>query len=308
MKAKKWTILLVAGEDTSVRQFHVSGRGLRWLLAGGATAVIALLALLVLNGIGGAAWVRVAQLSHENAVLEEELTSIRGQVDGLEESLGHLVQKDEEVRLLAGLEPIDSEVLEVGIGGPGSESLTDHALWSVDSTASKEAFAASYDLRALERRARLLSESLDEAADSLRAHHDLLQSVPSILPTTGNVSSRFSKARRHPIHNEVLPHQGVDLSAREGTPILAAAQGRVIFASRRAGYGQVVIIDHGYGYETRYGHASKLLVRRGQSVERGDVIALVGNSGLATAPHLHYEVRVGGTAVNPMNYVLEAIP
>ncbi len=308
MPRENWTVLLVRGEDTGVRQFQVSPRRLKGAVVGLITATVALTGLLVANGIGATAQVRSALLTRENGLLEHELESIRGQVSSLEGVVRELAAKNEEARMLAGLSPIDREILEVGVGGPGGLDFTDHPLWVIDSAASVQAFAAAYDLRALERRTRLLAESLDEATDSLRAHRDLLESVPSILPAEGRLSSRFSRARLHPIHHELLPHEGVDLSAPEGTSILAAAKGTVVRARRLSGLGLAVEIDHGYGYVTRYGHASELLVREGQRVERGDVIALVGRTGLATASHVHYEVIVDGRPVNPMNYVLKAIP
>jgi murein DD-endopeptidase MepM/ murein hydrolase activator NlpD len=146
-----------------------------------------------------------------------------------------------------------------------------------------------------------------EASDSLSAHREILESTPSIWPTVGVLSSRFSTARFHPIHHQSLPHQGVDISASRGTPIVASANGRVTYAARKNGLGLTVEIDHGYGFKTVYGHASKILVRRGQTVERGDVIANVGSTGISTSPHLHYEVHVGGIAVNPMNYVIGTV-
>jgi murein DD-endopeptidase MepM/ murein hydrolase activator NlpD len=161
----------------------------------------------------------------------------------------------------------------------------------------------------IERRANLLKSSLAEATDSLMAHRDLLESTPSILPTEGLLSSYFSNRRWHPIHHRPLPHEGIDIAATRGTPILAAAKGTVIYAANMSGYGLMVEIDHGYGYTTRYGHASRLLVRVGQTVRRGDRIALVGNTGIATSSHLHYEVRLGGQPQNPMNFVIaETIP
>ncbi len=308
MRGKKWTILLVSGEDTSVRQISLSERRLRWGVVGAGTLVLSLLVLLALNGVGIGSRFHAGQLAAANALLEEELTSIRSQVSGLEGSLEQLAAQDDRYRLLAGLDPIDAEVLEVGVGGPGTVDPAGHPLWSVDSLASKDVFAVAFDLKALERRARLLGESLAQATDSMQANHDLMESIPSILPADALLSSSFSKARRHPIHNEVLPHRGIDLSAPKGTPISAAAKGVVTFAGRKVGLGLAVVIDHGYGYETRYGHASEILVRAGQRVSRGDVIALVGNTGLATASHLHYEVHVDGVAVNPLNYVIDAIP
>jgi murein DD-endopeptidase MepM/ murein hydrolase activator NlpD len=213
------------------------------------------------------------------------------------------------MRTLAGLEAIDPEVMQVGVGGPGLGSLESYPLWPVDSAATKTAFALSYDLNALERRARLLSLSLGEATDSLQAHRDLMESTPSILPTLGWLSSSFSQSRMHPVHNRPLPHPGMDIAADKGTPIFAAAKGRVLRSGWVVGYGMTVEIDHGFGYTTLYGHASQLLVTKGQLVRRGDVIAHVGRTGTATSTHLHYEVSVNGIPQNPANFILpESVP
>jgi murein DD-endopeptidase MepM/ murein hydrolase activator NlpD len=148
---------------------------------------------------------------------------------------------------------------------------------------------------------------MDEATDSLSAHHELLESMPSILPTVGWMSSGFSRARVHPIFDRALPHLGVDIAASKGTPIFAAAKGRVVAAGWRVGYGLTVEIDHGYGYKTLYGHASRVLVRQGQPVDRGDVVAQVGNTGIATSSHLHYEVSQNGVPQNPANFILPGV-
>ena len=287
-----------------VRQISFSSRSVK-VLAGG-LAVVSFLALGLLSVLvyNGAAHVRARQLAQENELLSRELETFRTRVSGLEATLAHLGEQDSRIRVLAGLEGTDEEILEVGIGGPGLAVPEAHPLWSLDSTVSKAAFSVEYDLNALERRARLLTESMAEAADSLLAHNDLLESTPSILPAAGVLSSRFSTSRLHPIHHRELPHEGVDISARHGTPILAAAKGIVTFAGWMSGLGYTVEIDHGYGYVTRYGHASKLLVQRGREVTRGEAIAQVGSTGISTSPHLHYEVRIGGKAVNPMNYVI----
>ena len=268
-----------------------------------------LLAATGLVGFLGGQTLRSAQLEHRNEVLTDELAAIQAQVSRFETDLGFLTDKDAELRVLAGLDQIDEEVLRVGVGGSGRPTLEDNPLFALDEAAAEQTFAVTYDLNALERRSRLLRASMLEASDSLSAHRELLESTPSILPTNGRLTSGFSNARPHPIHFRELPHEGVDLSARRGTPILAAANGRVTIAGRRAGYGLVVELDHGYGYSTLYGHASQILVRPGQRVERGDVIAQVGSTGIATSPHLHYEVSVGDRPVNPMNYVISgAIP
>ncbi len=243
-------------------------------------------------------------LELRNQILEEELESFQGRIASLESALDEVAANDAHFRSIAGLEVIDPEVLQAGIGGPGQGIPETSPLWSTDSVTTKSIFATSYDLSALERRARLLTESLDEATDSVLAHRDLLESTPSILPTNGWLSSNFSQTRMHPIHNRPLPHEGVDISAPRGTPIYAAAKGRVIRAGWVVGYGLTVEIDHGFGYSTLYGHASKVIAQTGQEVLRGEMIAQVGSTGISTSSHLHYEVKVGGVAQDPKDFIL----
>jgi murein DD-endopeptidase MepM/ murein hydrolase activator NlpD len=307
MNEKKWTLLLLGENPEGIRQFTLSPRVLRWLAGGLGVFSLFILALSGLLLFNGGAYVRANFLARENSLLTEELQQFRNQVDGFEETLAQLSVQDGRVRRLAGLDATDEEILEVGIGGPGLATPEGRSLWPMDSVLSKAAFAVEYDLSALERRARLLTASLSEASDSLTAHRDILEATPSILPAAGVLSSRFTTSRIHPIFHRALPHEGVDIAAPSGTPILAAAKGTVTYSGWMSGLGNTVEIDHGYGYVTRYGHASKLLVRRGQKVTRGEVIANVGSTGISTSPHLHYEVRVGGVAVNPLNYVIGSV-
>ena len=304
MTGDRWTFLVVRGEGTPVRQYSLSARALRTLAALGVVATLALFGFGMSASLDATARIQNRQLEAQNRALSTELTHFRDRVGKLETTVDALSEKDAKVRTIAGLDAIDPEVMQAGVGGPGLGSLDSYPLWPVDSAAAKNAFALSYDLNALERRARLLSSSLDEATDSLQAHQDLLESTPSILPTSGLLSSRFSKSRMHPILNRPRPHEGIDIAAPKGTPIFAAAKGRVVRAQWVAGYGLTVEIDHGYGYRTLYGHASKLLVRRGQQVSRGDVIAQVGSTGIATSSNLHYEVQINGIPQNPTNFIL----
>jgi murein DD-endopeptidase MepM/ murein hydrolase activator NlpD len=309
MRGDRWTFLVVRGEDTPVRQYSLSSRSIRVLAGACALVSLALVGLGISAAVDANARIQNRRLDVRNRALSAELEQFRSRVGRLESTLDDLSDRDARIRTLAGLETIDPEVMQAGVGGPGLGSLEAYPLWGVDSAASKDAFALSYDLNALERRARLLASSLDEATDSLQAHRDLLESTPSILPTTGWMTSRFASSRMHPIHNRPLPHEGVDISATKGTPIFSAAKGRVIRAGWVVGYGLTVEIDHGFGFTTLYGHASNLLVRRGQLVTRGDVIAQVGSTGIATAPHLHYEVSLNGVPQNPANFILpDAVP
>lgn len=309
MSGDRWTLLLLKDGESPVQQFSVSPRAVR-VAVGACLALIPLFAILAALAIrDSAAGLEAERLRRENMALASQIQRFESDVAALEGTLEKLSERSDQVRRLAGLEPIDADVLKAGVGGPGLDLPQSHPLWAVDSVVGKSAFAVTYDLNALERRADLLSVSMSEASDSLHAHHDLLQSTPSILPAAGLLSSAFTRERYHPIHHQALPHEGIDVAAPEGTPIMAAAKGKVLRAGWTPGYGRMVEIDHGFGFVTRYGHASKLLVRVGQDVARGEVIAQVGSSGIATAPHLHYEVRVNGRARNPINYILSgAVP
>jgi len=309
MTGKKWILLLVSDERERLREITLGSRSLRALMGGAGFFGIGIVIMAGFLAFGPHEGNRAAQLEKENQLLAAELEAIRNQVSGLQGVMEELTTRDAEVRVIAGLQPIDDDVLQAGIGGPGSASLEASPLYALREDLGADAFAASYDLHALERRARILRESLSEAADSLALHRDILESTPSILPVAGRISSRFSNSRFHPITNRAVPHEGIDVPAPVGTPIVAAARGRVIAASRQAGYGLRVEIDHGYGVTTLYAHASRILVRVGQEVERGQVIAQVGATGLATSPHLHYEVRRNNRPVDPMNYIITgAVP
>ncbi len=305
MKPSKWTLLLVSEEERkTLREVRLAPRQLRLMAGGAGFFGVGLFVLLGFLGLRAHDVHQAAQLQKENALLAAELDAIRDRVAGLQESMASLAERDAEVRAVAGLAPLDADVLQAGVGGPGTPSLSGLPLHEVNEGRGADLFAASWDLQALERRARLLSESLAEAGDSLEVRRDLLASTPSILPVEGRVSSHFTRARFHPILNRTTAHEGIDIPAPVGTPIRASARGRVVAAGRQSGYGLRVEIDHGNGLTTLYAHASRVLVRVGQEVDRGDIIAQVGATGTATSPHLHYEVRRNNRPVDPMNYVI----
>lgn len=134
-----------------------------------------------------------------------------------------------------------------------------------------------------------------------------LAAQPSIMPSSGYLSSLFG-TREHPVLGGVRAHRGVDIAAPAGRPILAPAEGVVRFAGDKGGgYGNMVEIDHGHGYLTRFAHASRLVVSRGQRVHRGQLIALVGATGRTSGPHLHYEVEVHGRRVDPIPFMVTQV-
>ncbi len=308
MAGRRWTLLILSDDQASVRQLRVPRELVRFSIAG------SLILLSVLTSLAAGFFVRQGQrmraerLERENMLLTAEVQTIRGRLATLETTLQGLSQKDEAYRLLAGLEPIDEDVRQAGVGGPGTATLTASELYRISTEKGEMAFSTAYDLNAMIRRAELLAQSWTEATDALTTERERLAATPSILPTpTGYRSSRFSKSRWHPILNRARPHEGIDVAAPTGTPILAAAKGRVTYAGRNGDYGYMVEINHGNGLVTRYAHMrAEPVVRRGQTVERWQRIGEVGKSGLASAPHLHYEVLKNGRPVNPDNYIFDA--
>jgi murein DD-endopeptidase MepM/ murein hydrolase activator NlpD len=299
MAGRRWTIVLVPHGTARSRIYEVSMTAIRGLLC---VAGVVLL-LVMLTGYSTLSrsvnLSRAAALEAENARLAQELDDLASRVGVLSDTLDQLVEHDERIRLLANLEPIDPQVREAGVGGPA-----DPATGSAESPLAGAAAGVRVDVDGLLRRAGLLASSFREATDSLESYADRIAATPSIMPTQGWLSSSFARSRLHPVLHTSRRHEGIDVMAPMGSPIEAPAAGTVRETGWKAGYGLTVIIDHGYGIRTLFAHTSKILVKPGQRLVRGQRLALVGNSGLATGPHLHYEVHVNGRAVDPMKYVV----
>lgn len=310
MAHRRWTLLIIPDGREQVRQLRISQFFARLVFTGLAGTVALLLFLAASFFVKESQQLRADRLADENERLVAQLERLGGRLSALQLTMEDLSRRDEAYRLIAGLEPLDAEVRQAGIGGPGTETLEANPLYGVDAELGRRAFLASSDVESMIRRANLLQASWSEAVDSLQVRHALLQSTPSIFPTDGIVTSGFSRSRMHPILHRARPHNGLDIVAPRGAPIRASANGVVSHASRLGAYGLVVEVDHGYGYRTRYAHMSSISVRVGQRVERGEMVGRVGNTGLSVSPHLHYEVIVNGEPVNPSLYILdgEVIP
>ncbi len=150
----------------------------------------------------------------------------------------------------------------------------------------------------------LTESDIHKLDQELLDRESFLKSTPTILPARGWITSYYGPRLSH-YTGKIKMHEGLDVGADVGTPIVAPADGLITFAGAKAGFGLFVQIDHGYGVETIYAHASKLLAQKGEQVKRGELIAKVGNTGYSTGPHLHYEVRINGTPVDPLYYVLD---
>ena len=279
----------------------------------GAAATVLLLALAGVVGFFVTAGHAVRQvealrLRAENRLLASSVEYLGERASALDEALDDLAVREERFRLLAGLPLLDPDVQEVGIGGPAAVDEEREAFFQVRPDLAQEAYATRYELDRMLRRAELLEAGMSEAENALVSSREELLARPSIWPVAGEeawLSSGFARSRLHPLLLKRRPHLGLDLSAPRGAPVVATAQGHVLKVWKEAALGRVIEVDHGFGYVTRYAHLLEARVRQGQAVERGEVIGSVGKTGLATAPHLHYEVHVDGRPVNPYTYLLE---
>lgn len=293
-----------------IRTARISRRVVRLVVVAGAAAGLVVAAFLVSLGLDAAREAEVVRLRIENRHLTENLGEVEDQVVALTSSVDELSRQEQKFRLLAGLPDLNEEVRAVGVGGPLPAAAEREEFLAAAPQLAERTYAAAYDAELLTRRLDLLGSSIEEATDSVELHREVFLARPSIRPVQAEeswISSSFSRSRMHPVLQVNRPHPGIDISALAGTPILASAAGTVTYAGTKPGYGKTVEIDHGFGYKTRYAHAGSIQVKRGQRVNRGDLLGEVGKTGLATAPHLHYEILIDGRQVNPREYLLDDI-
>jgi murein DD-endopeptidase MepM/ murein hydrolase activator NlpD len=306
MDRRRWTLLVIPPKNGQTRELSLPGwtfRALAWtalvavLLVGGAITV-----LFTPWGTPGARLV-----ASQNAALQDEIASVEARFRVLEDTLAMLAKREEQLRMLAGM-PVEASSVRDSARGPAlvTASLADAgpAVPRRRPFLGRLGWSARPDVDGLISRASDLARSFSVVSDTLQRNFEKFASTPSIMPTTGWLSSQFTSSRFHPILHENRPHEGIDVTAPTGTPIVAPATGIVVSAGNDKGFGLSVEIDHGNGIRTRFAHCSRLAVRTGQRVTRGQLIAAVGMTGLATAPHLHYEIHVNGKPVDPLTYVL----
>ncbi len=304
MVNRRWTVMLVPHGSEESKALSLSGTVVK-LVAGVATILAASMLAAAIGVVSQSVdLARSQRLERANQALSSEVVRLGQRVGALSDTLSVISRRDEEMRLVAGLEPLSPDVERAGIGGPAGSWPEREQLLTEGGTVGREAFSVHTDVDALLRRANMLAASFRQAAESIAAHTQEMAAMPSVMPTMGFLTSKFSLIRYHPILHENRPHEGIDITAAYGTRIIAPAAGRVIKVGWENGYGNMVVIDHGYGLETRYAHMSRYVARVGQAVKRGDLLGLVGSTGLSTGPHLHYEVLRDGRPVDPLRFVL----
>nr|WP_320191721.1 M23 family metallopeptidase [uncultured Desulfobacter sp.] len=224
-----------------------------------------------------------------------------GEIQGFKEKITTLEQLENQLRLIADIDKSGHSSGLLGIGGVSETDLDqDLPLTTRHNALIREMHHQVKQIRTVADKEKL---DFNELINKLQKKKNLLAASPSIKPVSGVITSPFGY-RRSPFTGRRTFHSGLDISNRMGTKIVSTAAGKVVFAGRKSGYGNVVIIDHGYGKATKYAHLRDILVKKRQHVKRGEAIATLGNTGRTTGPHLHYEVLVNGTPVNPAKYIL----
>jgi murein DD-endopeptidase MepM/ murein hydrolase activator NlpD len=241
----------------------------------------------------------------QNQIAEQrfELNKLDREITQLNEILAGMEKRDDNIyRVVLGAEPIDASIREAGVGG--SERYAD--IREKNLIDADMIVGLNEKVDKLRRKVYIESKSQDELVKLAENKEKLYASIPAIQPVSNKqliaLASGFGM-RTHPIYKVRKMHAGIDFAASIGTPIYATADGKVVTVDVKfSGYGKLVEIDHGFGYKTRYAHMHDFAVRAGQNVRRGDLIGYVGNTGVSTAPHLHYEVLINGTQVDPVHY------
>lgn len=239
-------------------------------------------------------------LKRENENLKLNYTYLNERIHLAEKVMQNLADRDENIyRVHFEANPVSEAQRKAGFGGinryknlEGSEN-------------SELIIASTKSIDKLTKEIEVQSRSLDEIEKLATNKEELLKAIPAIQPIQNKDLTRMASGygmRMHPILKYRKMHNGMDFTAPRNTPIYATGDGEVIKASRASGFGKVVYIDHGFGYVTKYGHMNKFNTKKGRKVKRGDIIGYVGNTGLSSGPHLHYEVHKNGKVINPVNF------
>ena len=238
-------------------------------------------------------------LNARKEMLIREICSKNMYIDGLIDNMEKYVNMEKNLRVLANLEPLPDDIRKLGVGG---YTVTDKRIEGIDPGIKK--IVNNLDSRLFQAMniIKLEKSNIEDININFSEQCNHLKHKPSIIPTNGWITSKFG-IRKDPLSKKIKFHHGLDIANDYNTPIYASANGEVIFTGTLSGYGNSIKIDHGYGYNTFYGHLKTILVKVGDKVNRHQQIALMGNSGRSTGPHLHYEVRIFNKKIDPFDFI-----
>ena len=289
-----FTIIIVPDAQANYKKFSISRTKVKIIIVSILIFFISFILLFSSNIYFIKSTVQLKKLVPESKKLKDENASYKRVIIDISnkiEDFNHIAKK---LKLMAGItQPADAFMENPGVGGLSSADTLTPSLNN-----------SSKDANFLYKSSEQINKTFLLLEQSFQKQYLLLASTPSITPVRGFISSGYGM-RRNPFTHMIDFHTGVDITAPLGKPIVATANGTVIFAGSKPVIGSLVIIDHEYGIKTKFGHLSKILVQNGQKVKRWDIIGLVGTTGKSTGPHLHYEISRNDDTVNPLDYMID---
>jgi murein DD-endopeptidase MepM/ murein hydrolase activator NlpD len=299
MAKQFYTVLILPDATSPARKFHITKPIVTAVSSAAAVSVLAF-------GFFVYQYVNLNVRMLELKQLRQEASDrnlLAAKVSQLEGELVRLRDLDRKLRVVAGLDAGDEQRPTLAQGG--AEMLSRTALLdAVHRGTGRMAEWVNHDLKVLGQEITSRERSFRELKTLLEEKRSVLASTPTIWPTKGLVTAGYGY-RQSPFTGQREMHEGIDIAAPHGTAIMATADGIVSFSGPLAAFGNVVFINHGHGFTTFYAHTSSNRVKEGQKIKRGEVVASVGTTGRTTGPHVHYEVQVSGTTVNPLKYIVD---
>lgn len=243
---------------------------------------------------------RIKQFKKNYELMSDRLKFLKEKLKKIDDKILEIEEKDNALRSYAGMPEIDLDIRKLGTGGNdiNSNILADN----IAPVINKELLALQLDIEKISRNVNLGLKSYESIYDKVKKDLNRISKIPSIRPVKGGYLNSSFGYRKDPIDNVTRFHQGQDITVKTGTPIYAPADGIVKRAYYAGGFGNHIKLNHENGYTTLFAHLSKIKVKHGQKVSRGEIIGLTGNTGRSTAPHLHYEIHHYGESKNPLDF------
>jgi septal ring factor EnvC (AmiA/AmiB activator) len=304
---QEFHIVIFPSATSRPRRFSIKRRTVRVLLLATVVAVV-LEALFLVQYVtrSGEIW-ELENLRSEAIQHRQQATTLSSALEELRKQLSNMREVNVRLRVMLGLDPPKVPPSPLGLGGKEESRVVLQSVGGMGGegeSLSEVVSQLQQKLMWLKEEAFIQERHLHELTGIVGQRRVQWASTPSIWPVRGWVSSGFGR-RVSPFTGEYMMHGGLDISAPMSTPVKAPAAGFVIAAGPEKSLGNLVVLSHGYGFKTLYAHLSKVRVRTGQTVRRGDIIGEVGNTGLSTGPHLHYEIEIHGQAVDPFKYIID---
>lgn len=292
--------ILHSESDNLVNQWHFSNAKILALV----TVSLIILGSFLLIGADYVSKVlydkRLKEFKANYSSVVSNIDKIQSRLKELDQQILDIEEKDKAVRTYAGMPEVDKDIRKLGVGGVTLKK--PNVLDNLAPAVSKEISQLHLDIEKLSRQVNFELVSYEKIYDRVKGDIDRIRHIPSIRPVSGGFLNSSFGYRQDPIDDIRRFHQGQDITVPTGTPIFAPADGVVKRAYYIGGFGNHIKLKHSSGYSTTYAHLSKIFVRHGQKIKRGDIIGETGNTGRSTAPHLHYEVHYRGTPKNPLDY------